>query len=428
MVKLSTLLPGERVTVHKKNVIYEGMVLQHPDPKVLLLKLVNGYNVGLRINKELKIVRVGKKVGATPAPKLKPKKGLPQLSLVSTGGTITSRIDYKTGAVYPLTKPSELLASVGELADIANIKVKSPFSIFSEDMTPKEWSEIAKAVLKELKSNSKGVIVTHGTDTLGFTAAALSFALGKLSKPVALVGGQRSSDRGSFDGAMNLITAAHYCLSDINEVAIVMHGSESDNYSLAIPGTKVRKMHASRRDTFRPINTSPLAKIWPDGKIEKISSKPKHEEVKIGVRTKFEPKVALIKFAPGLSPHILDYFVDEGYRGVIIEATGLGHVTTLEHNEHSWLPAIRKAVKSDVFVGMVPQTLYGRLDPYVYSTGRKLMEAGAVYLKDILPETAYVKLSWVLGQTKDSDEIRGLMLANIAGEFSDREAPGEFLY
>jgi len=431
MVRLSELIPGERVTVRTKDITYDGMVLQHPNPNIILLKLKNGYNVGIRVDKSVKIVRVGKKSAPPNIPKLKTsKKGLPQISLVSTGGTITSRVDYKTGAVHPLTKPSELLASVGELADIANIKISSPYSILSEDMTTSDWSKIAKIVLRELKSSSKGVIVTHGTDTLGFTAAALSFALGHVSKPVALVGGQRSSDRGSFDGAQNLITATHYCLSDMNEVAVVMHGSESDDYSLAIPGTKVRKMHTSRRDAFRPVNTLPIAKIWPDGKIEKISREIKNEipKIKIGTRTTFEPKVALIKFVPGLSPGVLDYYISKNYKGVVIEGTGLGHVATIEHEEHGWLPAIRNAVKSGMFVGMAPQTIYGRLDPFVYSAGRMLLEAGVVYLKNILPETAYVKLSWVLGQTKDLDEIKGLMLANIAGEFSDRESPSEFLY
>lgn len=430
-MKPTEIIPGERVQVQTKTQKYEGYLLEHPDPNVILLKLDNGYNAGIRYSKDVKIAKLGKKIAPSPSPKLKPSRILrPQISLVSTGGTITSRLDYSTGAVYPLTKPAELLASVGEVNDLAEFNIVSPFSIFSEDMSPDEWSKIAKAVSKELKSNSKGVIVTHGTDTLGYTAAALSFALGKLNKPVALVGGQRSSDRGSFDGAQNLIAGVHYCLSDINEVAIVMHGSESDDYSLAIPGTKVRKMHTSRRDAFRPINALPIAKIWPDGKIERISASEEHpnKKVKAGSSAKFEKKVALIKYVPGLNPDVLDYYVSEGYKGVVIEGTGLGHVSALEHKESSWLPAIKRAVKSGTFVGIAAQTLYGKLDPYVYSTGRRLIDAGAVHLKDILPETAYVKLSWVLAQTKDSDEIRSLMLANIAGEYSERESPSEFLY
>lgn len=432
MTNLSSIFPGERVQVQTKHATYEGIFLEHPDPKVILIKLDNGYNMGLKMNKDLKISKIGKRVKPSAAPQFKAsEKNLPKLSLVSTGGTITSRLDYKTGAVSPLTKPSELLASVGELAKIADIHIESPFSIFSEDMSPKEWSTIAKLVLQELRGKSEGVIVTHGTDTLGYTSAALAFALGKINKPVVLVGGQRSSDRGSFDGAQNLITAAHYALSDIKQVAIVMHGSESDDYSLALPGAKVRKMHTSRRDAFRPVNSLPLAKIWPDGRIEKIYPKLiadlETPKIKVGTRTRFSDKAAHIKFVPGMNPDIIDYHIEEGYRGIIIEGTGLGQIPTNEQ-KGSWLPAIRKASKAGVFIGISPQTLYGKLDPYVYSAGRKLLDAGAVHLKDMLPETAYVKLSWVLAQTKDLDEVKSLMLANIAGEYSNRESPNEFLF
>lgn len=428
----SGVVPGERVVVKTKELSYEGLLIENPSIDNILLKLNNGYNVGIKTDRILKINRLNKQSSHISSPKIKNiKMGLPKISMIATGGTIASRVDYNTGAVSPLTKPSELIASITEIANLADVGIINLLSMSSEDMTQDEWSKITKAVIKELKSDSRGVILTQGTDTIGYTAAALSFALGDINKPVAIVGGQRSSDRGSFDGAQNLITAVHYCLSDINQVAVVMHGSESDDFSLAILGTKVRKMHTSRRDAFRPINALPLAKIWPNGKIEKVYLQKQNQtrsKLKVVNPTKFSKKVALVKFVPGLHPDVIDYYISEGYKGIIIEGTGLGHVSTMEPREYSWMPAIRRAIKSGVFIGIAPQTLYGSLDPYVYSSGRQMLDAGVVHLKDILPETAYIKLCWVLEQTKDKDEIRSLMLSNLAGEISDRELPNEFLY
>lgn len=130
-------------------------------------------------------------------------------------------------------------------------------------MKPKHWIKIAHEVAKSLNSGDSGVVVAHGTDTMGYTAAALSFMLRDLGKPVILVGAQRSSDRPSSDAAMNLICSVRMSTSDVAEVMVVMHGETGDTYCLAHRGTKVRKMHTSRRDAFRSINDVPIAKVWP---------------------------------------------------------------------------------------------------------------------------------------------------------------------
>ena len=229
---------------------------------------------------------------------------------------------------------------------------------------------------------------------------------------------------------MNLICAAHYCLSDISEVAIVMHGKSDDEFCIASRGTKVRKMHSSRRDTFRPINEFPLAKIFPDGNI--VITNPNHRprsDSKVAADAKFEEKTALVYYYPGANPEILDYYVSKGYKGIIVAGTGFGHVSTnKEHVKKDWLAAIKRVAEKKVFVGMVTQTLYGITDPLVYSPGRLLQEAGAVYLKDILPEVAYAKLGWVLGQTKALSKVKELMLKNVANEFNERIEPETFLY
>ena len=427
---------GDRVRIYTKTATYEGIVMPRPETggkEHVTIKLDSGYNIGVLLGAVEKVEKLAAKSEKRQAKsELKFEKGKPEISIVTTGGTITSKVDYKTGGAYPLTKPEELLEAVPELAKVVSVKnIQKPFSIFSEDMTPENWGEIAEAVAKELNSSGvHGVIVTHGTDTLHYTAAALSFMLKGLHKPVALVGAQRSVDRGSFDGNMNLVCAAHYCLSDIAEVAIVMHGKSDDDYCIASRGTKVRKMHTSRRDTFRPINDLPLAKIFPDGNLVVTNTNHKKRTLgKVEADTKFENKTALIYYYPGLSPDILDYYVKQKYKGVIIAGTGFGHVLTQKENKKmEWLSHIKDAVGSGMFVGMASQAIYGTTDPLVYSSARNLQDAGVVYLKDMLAETAYVKLGCVLAHHKSPEEIKKQMLTNIAGEFNERIEPQSFLY
>lgn len=423
---VSDVLPGEYISFKVKDVEHSGLVLPQTTKETLFIKLSNGYNIGIKFL-EVKEIKKQKIEQEKSAPKkIKSDSKLPNITIITTGGTITSRVDYKTGAVHPLTKPEELIAQIPELEKLANIKIISPFSVFSEDIESIAWQELAELTHKELENKTiKGVIVTHGTDTLHYTSAALSFMLGKITKPVALVGGQRSSDRGSFDGAQNLICAVHYCLSDINRVAIVMHGETDDNYCLAIPGTRARKMHTSRRDAFRPINSSPLARIWPDGRFEKVQD---IEGSSQKYSNKFEKNIALVKFFPGLNEKVFEAILTK-HKGVIIEGTGMGHLAVEPLDKKaSLLSVLKKAIKKGVIVGMTSQCLYGRVDPLVYSRGRQLQEAGVIYLEDMLPETAYVKLGIVLAKAKKKKEVEELMLENWAGEVGASLAEKDFLY
>ncbi len=427
--------PGIKVQVKTSKGTFEGVLMPRTelsDKDHIVIKLSNGYNIGISKDDIKELKEIAEKEKIRHLKKVKFDSSKPAISLVSTGGTITSKVDYKTGGVFPYTKPGELLADVPELGNFVNIKhIHSPFQLLSEDMSSEEWAKIAEQVYKDLNSKDiEGVIVTHGTDTLHYTAAALSFMLRNLNKPVALIGAQRSSDRGSFDGAMNLVCGAHYALSDIAEVAIVMHGSTEDKYCIANRGTKVRKMHSSRRDTFRPINEFPLAKIWPDGNIIiENSNHNTRSDSKVELDTKFEEKVALVYSYPGSNPKVLEYYLEQGYKGVILAGTGFGHVSTQPlHKKFSWIPVIKNAINKGMFIGMTTQTLYGKTDPCVYSAGRLLMDAGVVYLKDLLPETAYVKLGWVLGHTKNLENAREMMLTNYANEFNERIDPKTFLY
>ena len=422
---------GDRIRVNTKKREYSGILIPRPglaEDTHLVLKLNNGYNIGIP-KESIVSSEVVEKAGERPKKQTTEfDKTKPPISIISTGGTITSEVDYKTGGVFPAETAEDLLGKVPELADYVSIKnMSSPFQLLSEDLTAKEWGKLAEEIAKELNSGAQGVILTHGTDILHYTSAAMSFMLQNLNKPVAVVGAQRSTDRGSFDGPQNLLCAAHYCLSDIAEVSIVMHGTSDDDYCIASRGTKVRKMHSSRRDAFRPINDSPLAKVFPDGNL--IIENTDHNSRasgKVQADTKFEEKVGLVTYYPGASPDILDFYINKGYKGLIIAATGFGHISTQPlYKKTSWLPGLKKAVAKGIFVGITTQTLYGTTDPYVYAAGRLMEDAGAVFLKDMLPETAYVKLGWVLGHKNWNAKTK--MLENIAGEMSEKINPKAFL-
>ncbi|MFH0711202.1 MAG: Glu-tRNA(Gln) amidotransferase subunit GatD [Candidatus Aenigmatarchaeota archaeon] len=442
-MKNKKLKIGDRVKIFKDGKEFQGFLMPRievGDLNSVVIKMENGYNIGLKYEKGMRMQKIGAgiKFGVIPKKKFNRKPGLPNISLIATGGTIGTHVDYKTGGVFMVRTPEEIVATTPELENIVNIKTMlRPFTAASEDMTYKHWQELAELVAKELSKGARGVIVTHGTDYLHFTSAALSFMLKNLTKPVALVGAQRSPDRGSFDGSMNLICGSHFTgYSDVGEVCVVMHGTTNDDFCFAHRGTKVRKMHTSRRDAFRSVNEMPIAKIWPNGKIEITNENyRKVDSKKVVADTKFEPKVALVKSYIGSDPEILDWYVDRGFKGIVIEGSGLGHVPTGESgvkvgqfdSKMSWIPHIKKAVEKGVVVVMTSQTLYGRVHPFVYRNLRLAFEAGAVYGEDMLPEVAYIKLGHVLGHTKDVEKAKQLMLTNLAGEITKETDTRSFL-
>ncbi|MCL5102476.1 MAG: Glu-tRNA(Gln) amidotransferase subunit GatD [Candidatus Marsarchaeota archaeon] len=391
----------------------------------------NGYNIGISFEGS-KITKLGKGVPSHEFPKAElPKtKSLPKVKLIYTGGTIGSKLDYKTGGVYMLLKPEELLYEVPELAGIADIEVEPLFSISSEDMSYHEWQKIAERVAEARKEGFRGVVVTIGTDTMHYASAALSFMLNGIGMPVVLTGAQRSSDRGSSDAFMNLYCSVVLAAkSDIAEVGICMHKNSSDDECGFILGTRARKMHTSRRDAFRPINSEYIATVSYKGEIKygKSNYRKLNGEKQAALKTGFDKKVALIKAYPNSDPEIISHYAEKGYKGIIIEGTGLGHTpVSTEHEGYSWLPEIKKAVEKGVIVGMTSQCLYGRVNPNVYRNLRLLSGSGVVYCEDMLPETAYVKLGWLLGNFKSADAKR-MLSKNVAGELKDRSLYEEFL-
>ena len=400
-------MEGKWVRIRAKGRIFEGIAM--PSEGRLVLKLDNGYNVGFYDYEVLEVKDV-ETFQLTP-PKLERNPELPDVKVISTGGTIASRVDYKTGAVTSQFTAEEIVADIPELSEICNIDAELLFNILSENMKAEHWIKLAREIYKSLKEDYAGVIVTHGTDTMHYTSSAISFML-RTPKPVIFVGAQRSSDRPSSDAAVNMICSAHAATSDLGEVAVVMHATTSDDYCYIHRGVKVRKNHTSRRDAFQSVNYPPLGKVWTDGKIEWIAERFKRGERELILRDRIEEKVVLIKFHPNLPPDIMEFFYNKGYRGFVLEGTGLGHVST------DWIDTIKRIAEDSVVV-MTSQCLWGRICDRVYDTGRYLLKAGVIEGEDMLPEVALTKLMWLLGNY-DLEEAKKLVKANLVGEINER--------
>jgi len=414
---------GDYVLVHKGKEIFEGTLLLSPEKGVLLLKLDNGYNVGFDKKEILKVEVLKKSESQKKDFKVPFSDKKPNIAMVILGGTISARLNPGKGGVDFVEKPDDLFNYYPEIFEKVNVlKIEVPFMKASENMDYKDWKKIADRVCKLINQKEiSGVIVTHGTDTIHYTSSALSFFLKNLGKPVVLTYSQRSIDRGSSDARLNLLCSAQVAVSNFSGVVVVGHSSTNDDFCYGLLGTKVRKMHSSKRDAFKSINREPLFKIYED-RIERVSQYfLRNENKRCFVDSKFEEKIALLKFYPGQDPKILDYYLEKGYKGIILEMVGLGHVATTGARI-SWIRKLKEVQKKGLIICGVSQTIYGRLNPLVYVTGRELLETGIIYLKDMLSETAFVKLGWVLGHKEwagNKEKIKEKMLENIAGEISN---------
>lgn len=404
---------------------YRGTLVPRPEfagERVVVLKLASGYNVGVRVGPTDRVEVL------EPAPAASSNGGRPGeaapptgewVALLTTGGTIASRVDYRTGGVRPVRDESEILRFYPHLDRDGPVRVVPVFDRLSEEIQPADWSMLAERVARMFTDGAHGVVVAHGTDTLAYTAAALSFALGPVPGPVVLVGAQRSPDRPSSDGDSNLGAAMRVARHpDLGEVVVVMHAGLSDTEFAVHRGSRVRKMHTSRRDAFRSRNAPPLGRVI-DGVVELGPGYRRRTDTPVGLDARVDERGVLLWTYPGLAPERAEALA-EGMRGVVVAGTGLGHVSSAH------LPWIRRAVERGVVVAMTSQCLEGSVDPFVYSTGRELARAGVTYLGDLLPETAYVKLLFGLGRCAGPEEVRAFLLEDRAGEFEMRhraEAP-----
>lgn len=407
---------------------FKGVILprsENDDDAHIVLKLATGYNVGIAVDtiqdmKEYNFKEINYKIPEREFPTSPDKHNV---KLFGTGGTIASRLDYRTGAVIPAFSPGELYGAVPELADICNLSTEKLFAVFSENMGPEQYITLAKAIGEEIRNGIDGIIIGHGTDTMSHTAAALSFMVQNSPVPIVMVGSQRSSDRPSSDAALNLIHAAKTASdSDIAEVMVCMFGPTSDEYGLLHRGTRVRKMHSSYRSTFRTIGDIPLAMV-DRNKITPLRQDYNHRrsDRNVKITPVFEERVSLLYYYPNMNPDIIDAMIDLGYKGIVIAGTGLGHVNKPLY------PAIKRAVDKGIPIFMTVQTLWGYVNMFVYDTGRDLMTLGIIPTQNMLPEVAYIKLGWALGQTSDIEKVKEIMLTPICGDITEREPYNGYL-
>lgn len=385
---------------------------EHSDDAHLVVKFKSGYNVGLGLDKIKKIEYQSSTESSQESDKLIPyNPALPKILLLSTGGTIASRIDYRTGSVTPALSAQELNASVPELAEIANIAAEVLFSEYSENITPDHWIKIAQRLDLLAKSDYAGILVAHGTDTMQYTAAFLSFALAGFPKPIVLVGSQRSSDRPSSDAALNLIGATKFIIKcHTSGVFVAMHNSENDDDTACHLGTRVRKNHTSKRNAFETVGARPAFIISGENVEQNFSGK-YYSQKDYTPKIKLDSKVALVKYHPGYDPKQVEHLLELGYKAIILEGTGLGHIGK------SMYDVIKKAKQQNVFLGMTSQCLDGQVNMAIYESGRDLMHFGIMPLSDMISEIALVKAMWALGN--DDMNIQQTMFKNIASEFTE---------
>ena len=408
---------------------FEGLLLprsETSDEYHLVLKLGIGYNIGIRHDTVRSLEKIGYREAhyQIPEKEFPTSPTLPGVKLLGTGGTIASRLDYRTGAVIPAFSPGELYGSVPELAEICNLETQKLFGVFSENMGPEQYLILAEKTGEAIREGYDGIVIGHGTDTMHHTAAALSFMVQRPPVPIIMVGSQRSSDRPSSDAAQNLINATWAAgHGPIAEVMVCMFGPTSDVYNLLHRGTRVRKMHSSVRSTFRTLGDIPVAMVE-RGRLTPLKDdwKPRRGDREVVVQAAYDKRVTMVYYYPGMQPDIIDALVEKGYRGIIIAGTGLGHVNRLIY------PALERAHAAGVHLFMTLQTLWGFVQMHVYETGREILELGVVPLANMLPEVAFIKLGWALGvHPDDPAAVRTLMTTPLAGDMTEREPHDGYL-
>ncbi|MHA1303131.1 MAG: Glu-tRNA(Gln) amidotransferase subunit GatD [Candidatus Heimdallarchaeaceae archaeon] len=416
------------IRIKKGEATYEGILLPrslNTDDRYITLKVDTGYNLGVFIDEQTTIEDIGYQKGEYKLPSVDAgfNQNLPNVTLLGTGGTVASRLDYRTGAVIPAFTPEELFSAVPELIPIVNLTPKTLYQILSENFQPSFWVKTAEAIAKEIESGADGVIIGHGTDTMAFTGSALSFFLRNLPIPVVIVGSQRSSDRPSSDGPKNILYSARLAgYEDFAEVVVCMHGGTSDSYNLIHRATRVRKMHSSRRDAFRTIGDIPLGKIDDTSVVWfKDDVKPRKPREDFYLDTKIDEKVGILYFYPGMNPDLLESMVDLGYHGVVVVGTGLGHVGT------DIYPALERCQEEEIPVVMAVEPLFGYTHLRVYETGREMLARGVIEGGNMLPSAAYAKLIWTLGHTRNLEEVKKIIQTPIAGEITPKETPRGYL-
>jgi len=418
---------GCKYEIKTKTEEYSGVFVKQDD-KFLYIKLKSGYNIGISQNSVITIKKIEDKRIEKTKQEQRPltNKNLPKITILHTGGTISSKVDYSTGAVIAQFTEKDILNLFPELTNIANIDSKLVRNMQSEMMRFAHYNLLAKSIKDEADKGADGIIITQGTDMLHYTSVAMSFILENLGIPILVVGSQRSSDRPSSDAAINLISAVNFIANtDFSGVGVCMHDTDNDTTTQILPGCKIRKMHTSRRDAFKPINSKPIAQInTTKNEIKFLSDySKKNKNKKITLKLfKEDLKIGIIK--PHISMFAEEILAYKNFDGVILELLGIGHMPTMKVDEYTdenikIYEAIKTLCKK-MPVGIAPTTIYGRLNLNVYSPGKQLLDAGVIgNYTDMTPETAFIKLAWLISNYK-KEEIKELFEKNLRGEISER--------
>ena len=422
----------------------EGVVLHPAAKNHLTVKLVNGYNASYPLEEVTSIELLQTESAPSVADAAKQERetndALPRIRILHTGGTIASKVDYTTGAVVARFEPDEMIASLPELALIANIEAVKLGNMFSDDIRPQHWNTMIQASKQAFDDGCDGVVVTHGTDTLHISSAAMSFAWGGKGEVapgrIAFVGSQRSSDRGSSDAAENLLSAVHWaangpqpCGDAGDGVVLVMHSTNNDGECAVYPGTGVRKMHSSRRDAFQPVNCEALAHVTLDNGKLSHSLTDFYETLRKNSTprpvcerpTTYEKSTRIAQFISGPWRHSeeIEAIVQTGVQAIVIQGTGLGHLPIDDpgkdapENTKVWR-ALTRCINREIPIIVTNQCIHGPVDMNVYSKGRKQMEMGIMGHGSVAaPDTVVVKVHWALSNNVKLENALG---SNLCGE------------
>ncbi|MBN1175153.1 Glu-tRNA(Gln) amidotransferase subunit GatD [Candidatus Woesearchaeota archaeon] len=421
--------PLTHVKVKVNGTEFKGKLLPK-EGESYVLKLDSGYNVGI-FPKNIESVEELEEEQTLQeqqnSDSIIQNEDLPKIKILHTGGTIASKVDYKTGGVIADFTPEALIGMFPELTEIANIESQFMGNMWSDDFRFAHFNQLASAVLDGVNSGINKFIVTSGTDFLHYLSSALSFVLKDVPASVAVVGAQRSSDRGSSDAGMNLIGAAVY-LSKTNFQGVVtcMHASVEDTTCNIIHGTHARKMHSTRRDAFQSINTPIIATV--DYEKRTVKQIEIMNEIKSEIPSRLplfkeDLKVGLLYSKPNLyAQEILAY---QNFDGLILAGSGLGHFPISKPNddcsEHEKIKSAISELAKSIPVAMSVQTINGRVHMNVYSPGRELQEMGVIGHGSVMtPETSYIKLSWLLSNYS-KEEVKEFYTKDVVGELNSNE-------
>ena len=420
----------------------EGVLLAPSSDGYLTVKLVNGYNATHSLSSIEKIdtiANVTVKTGGLASVEENPD--LPLVHILHTGGTIASKVDYETGAVTARFEPEEIISTIPELLTIARIKTRKLGNMWSDDIRAQHWNNMAEAVASSFAEGAEGVVITHGTDTMHISSAALAFAFsGEGGVPggrIAFTGSQRSSDRGSTDGAENLIAAVHWAANGPtpsgagDSTVVVMHDAGGDDGAIAVmPGCVSRKNHSSRRDAFCSINQSKIASIVIENEqinldlneSNNLDVENQHRPIQNNP-TLFNTEIKILQLVAGahLFADQIEHASSLGYSAILFWGTGLGHLPLDNPGDAPENDEVKNALARYVSDGGVAviasQCISGPVHLDVYSKGRDQQEIGVLgHGTNFPPETALVKLHHLLSRGLSGKELKLAWGENLVGE------------